>query len=402
MTYIRSSEGSDYIVHHGVKGQVHGHRRYQDTSGRLTELGYYHRFGHHRPDKSAHGQNEKDYEVTFKFDHDKWNKAVKENAHRVKSGSSHHSSGEDDTAGDIDRGMKMALDYAKEKTAQAKAELDRLREERLKKNKEKWLKDPNLLWKNRDKFTKEEIDAAMEKFRSEKELEDFNSARKKDQDQKDRDARIQAEKDVREARIQAEKDEANRLEREKKSKEQEEDRKAQKEREKEEYERQKRNAAADDVVATVARTANMAANLLNIANTFSTATTGRTLPELAWQKYNRSLDQKMKDINTEAVSKEAMKIFKDEGGKYDKKTGEWVDNTKSGMASRAAAAYFAQQTAKFDKDVGYEEKRKPYSGPNQKVFDAQWPPWLTGGNKNKNNNNGGGNKNKNNNGGGKN
>ena len=391
MTYVRSSEGSDYVMHHGVKGQHKGHRRYQDTSGRLTELGYYHRFGHHRPDKS--GKKEVSEETR---------EAHKESTNRVGSGTAaeymRSSTGVDPSDLDPRKSAKKVIDYAKEKTAQAKAELDRLREERLKKNKEKWLKDPNLLWKNRDKFTKEEIDAAMEKFRSEKELEDFNSARKKEQDQKDREAKLQAEKDAREARIQAEKDEASRLEREKRNKEQEADRKAQKEREKEEYERQKRNAAADDVVATVARTANMAANLFNIANTFSTATTGRTLPEIAWQKYNRSLDQKMKDINTEAVSKEAMKIFKDEGGKYDKKTGKWVDNTNDGMASKAAAAYFAQQTAKFDKDVGYQEKRKPYSGPNQKVFDAQWPPWMTGGgNKNKNKNNNGGN-----NGGGKN
>ena len=394
MTYVRSSEGSDCIMHYGVKEMKHGHRRWQNPDGSLTDAGFIHYYGHPR----IRGQNEKDY--------DKQDKAVKENAHRIKSGSSHAPSPRGGNAhkkegkelGDIDYGMKKALDFAKEKTAQAKVELDKLREERLKKNKEKWLKDPNLLWKNRDKFTKEEIDAAMEKFRSEKELEDFNSARKKEQDQKDREAKLQAEKDAREARIQAEKDEASRLEREKRNKEQEADRKAQKEREKEEYERQKRNAAADDVAATVARTANMAANLFNIANTFSTATTGRTLPEIAWQKYNRSLDQKMKDINTEAVSKEAMKIFKDEGGKYDKKTGKWVDNTNDGMASKAAAVYFAQQTAKFDKDVGYTEKRKPYSGPNQKVFDAQWPPWMTGGgNKNKNKNNNGGN-----NGGGKN
>lgn len=381
MAYIRSSEGSDYIMHHGVPRQQWHHRRYQDKSGRLTELGYYHRFGHHRPDKSAHATEDEDRKDFLNVEGMR-HRPVNRDSGKSKPSAAHRN--DDKEIGDIDYGMKKALDFAKEKTAQAKVELDKLREERLKKNKEKWLKDPNLLWKNRDKFTKEEIDAAMEKFRSEKELEDFNSARKKEQDQKDR-----------EARIQAEKDEANRLEREKKNKEQEEDRKAKKEREKEEYERQKRNAAADDVVATVARTANMAANLFNIANTFSTATTGRTLPELAWQKYNRSLDQKMKDINTEAVSKEAMKIFTDEGGKYDKKTGKWVDNTNNGMASKAAAAYFAQQTAKFDKDVGYTEKRKPYSGPNQKVFDAQWPPWMTGGKGGKGGNNGG------NNGGGK-
>lgn len=40
-------------MHHGVKGQQHGHRRYQEKDGSLTELGYYHRFGHARPGPRA-------------------------------------------------------------------------------------------------------------------------------------------------------------------------------------------------------------------------------------------------------------------------------------------------------------------------------------------------------------
>lgn len=382
MAYIRSSEGSDYIMHHGVPRQQWHHRRYQDKSGRLTELGYYHRFGHARPDRgTAPGQADNAASTTT---------GDRNSPDRVSSRPGGIAFRNDSKDKAPKAGAKKAADFVKEKTAQAKAELDKLREERLKKNKEKWSKDPNLLWENRDKFTKEEIDAAMEKFRSEKALEDFNSARKKEQEQKDRDAKLQAEKDEREARIQAEKDKASQLEREKKNKQQEEDRKAQKEREKEEYERYKRNAAADDIAATVARTANMAANLFNIANTFSTATTGRTIQELAWQRYNRSLEQKMKDVNTAAVEKETIKIFTDEGGKYDKKTGTWVDNSKDRMASTAAAAFYNAQTNKFDKATGYKETRKPYSSPNQKTFDAQWPPWMTGGKGGKGGNNGGG------------
>lgn len=37
---------ADYIMHHGVKGQKHGHRRYQEKDGSLTALGYIHYYGH--------------------------------------------------------------------------------------------------------------------------------------------------------------------------------------------------------------------------------------------------------------------------------------------------------------------------------------------------------------------
>ena len=48
--------GRDYIMHHGVKGQHKGHRRWQNPDGSYTDAGFVHYYGHPR----IRGQKEKD------------------------------------------------------------------------------------------------------------------------------------------------------------------------------------------------------------------------------------------------------------------------------------------------------------------------------------------------------
>lgn len=76
-------------------------------------------------------------------------------------------------------GHKTSSSKVKRKSKEQKnKEKEELAKEKAKKEREAILRDPSKLYKNRDKFTKEEIDQAMKRFAWEKQLRDYSRSQK--------------------------------------------------------------------------------------------------------------------------------------------------------------------------------------------------------------------------------
>lgn len=119
---------SNVLVHHGIKGQKHGERRYQNPDGSLTPAGR-ERYGVGKKKKSSLAANVKKAAADFA-------KGVK------KTG----------------KGVKKAVD--KRKAAKLKEEQDKAKAER-----EEWFKDAKSMQKHFGEMTTEERDRALKSMK---------------------------------------------------------------------------------------------------------------------------------------------------------------------------------------------------------------------------------------------
>lgn len=77
---------------------------------------------------------------------------------------------------DTDGIFKVNTDPNILKKARKQKKIAEQKKKRLEKEREEILRSPSKLYKNRDKFTKEEIDAAMKRFKWEKELRELSKS----------------------------------------------------------------------------------------------------------------------------------------------------------------------------------------------------------------------------------